>query len=344
MGQRSAAAGGCGLGDDSRATPATLRYTRRIRAAIAKIAPDVIHSNGVKSHLIVNLAKPIQPVIWHIHDFVGSRPMMARLLRRRWNGATLVAVSEAVAQDVRAWLPGSAPSVVMNGIDVDRFSPGVGDGTKLDDLAAMAPFGSEPQGRRQAKEGTVRVGMVATYGRWKGQEIFLRAASELMREMPGVPVRFYIVGGPIYTTRGSQFTREELIGMARDLGIAKHVGLVPFQSDPVSVYRSLDIVVHTSTQPEPFGLTIAEAMACGRPVIVSAAGGASELFRDGVDGIGVRPGDVKGLADAIAKLVDSRERRAEMSEKARQTATSRFDRRRLGPALLAIYQTLVNPR
>src|SRR5439155_7727078 len=106
---------------------------------------------------------------------------------------------------------------------------------------------------------------------------------------------FYIVGGPIYATRGSQFSRDELVSMARELGLAEHVGLVPFQADAVPLYRALDIVVHASTQPEPFGLTIAEAMACGRAVLVSAGGGNAEMLEDGVQGIGIVPGGVDGM-------------------------------------------------
>src|SRR5439155_13548211 len=110
-----------------------------------------------------------------------------------------------------------------------------------------------------------------------------------------------------------------------------HVGLVPFQSDPVDVYRALHVVVHASTQPEPFGLTIAEAMACGRAVIVSANGGSSELFTDGVDAVGIPPGNVKQLADTIRGLVDIPEHRIGLGQWARRKALSRFDRRRIGP-------------
>ena len=53
--------------------------------------------------------------------------------------------------------------------------------------------------------------------------------------------------------------------------------------------RALDIVVHASTEPEPFGLTIAEGMASGRAVIVSAAGGAAEIVQDGVDALTCAP-------------------------------------------------------
>jgi glycosyltransferase involved in cell wall biosynthesis len=85
-------------------------------------------------------------------------------------------------------------------------------------------------------------------------------------------------------------------------------------------------------------------MACGRPVIVSAAGGASELFRDGVDALGFKPGDVMGLARMIRKLIDDPAQSAELSKNARKTAILRFNRRRIGPAILEIYRTLVRAK
>jgi glycosyltransferase involved in cell wall biosynthesis len=99
----------------------------------------------------------------------------------------------------------------------------------------------------------------------------------------------------------------------------------------------LDIAAHTSTQPEPFGLTIVEAMACGTPVIVSRAGGAAEIFTDGHDALGFQPGDASSLTSAIERLVESAELRQRLGKNARQTAEERFSRRRLGPQLLATY-------
>lgn len=127
--------------------------------------------------------------------------------------------------------------------------------------------------------------------------------------------------------------------MSRELGVAERVGLVPFQADLVPVYRALDIVVHASTQPEPFGLTIAEALACGRSVIVSKGGGNVEILEEGVNGIGIAPGDEHGMAGAIRELVEVPARRAGLGDAARTFALSRLDRRRKGPELLSIYRS-----
>src|ERR1700740_3382779 len=103
---------------------------------------------------------------------------------------------------------------------------------------------------------------------------------------PSLPIRAYIVGGAVYQTDGSQYTIEDLRRFAAKLNIEGSVGFTGFVDDPAAATRALDIVVHASTRPEPFGLVIAEAMACGRAVIASDTGGASELLQLGVNALG----------------------------------------------------------
>src|SRR5262249_41692517 len=154
---------------------------------------------------------------------------------------TAIAISEAVNRDVQTVLPGVPIEVVRNAVDLERFCPGRVDGAALDVLAGLP----------SAPAGSVRVGLVATYARWKGQGVFLRAAPRLRKEGGG-PLRFYVVGGPIYHT-GAQFTPTELHALADALGLQGDVGFLPFRPEPTEVYRALDVVVHASTQPEPFG-------------------------------------------------------------------------------------------
>lgn len=184
-------------------------------------------------------------------------------------------------------------------------------------------------------ESVIRVGLVATYANWKGHAVFLNALARLPLELR---VRGYIVGGPIYTTAGSQWTQVELERMADRLGLIGRVEFVPFQPDPVDVYRMLDVVVHASTRPEPFGLTIAEAMSCGRAMVVSAAGGAVELFTDGVDAIGHPPGNVDALAAAIHRLVTDTALRTRLGLAARETALRAFDEGRFTRELVEVFR------
>jgi glycosyltransferase involved in cell wall biosynthesis len=301
---------------------------RRLRTLLRQLRPDLVHSNGIKSHVLSTLAAPRGvPVLWHVRDYLGQRPVVRWLLRAVPRPARAVANSRSVADDARRVLRGVSVEAVLNAIDTDRFTPGPGDGPALDRLAGLSP----------APTGVVRVGLVATYARWKGQDVFLRSAA-----LVGPAARFYVVGSPIYRTAGSQYTEAELRELANQLGVADRVGFVPYQDDTAVVYRSLDVVVHASTRPEPFGLTIAEAMSCGQPTVVAAAGGAAELFTDGIDALGHEPGDAASLADAITRLTADAPLRARIGEAARRTAVERFGMERYGREIASVYRGMTN--
>ena len=293
-------------------SPHAMKFLQQFRTMLRELRPTLVHSNGAKSHLLLALGGGKVPVVWHVHDFYSERPLMAKLLRNvRKSVSHIVAISDAVKRDVEATLPGVAVTTVRNCVDIQHFSPR--------EREATLPF---------------RVGLVATYANWKGHRVFLNALARLPSFVHG-----WIVGGPIYATAGSQVTQDELQSHANALGIADRVTFLPFQPDPVSEYRMLDVVVHASTRPEPFGLTIAEAMSCGRAVVVAAAGGALELFTDGVDAIGYTPGDAEDLASAIGRILDEEPLRKQLETNARLTAIRQFAPERFGHELRAVYET-----
>ena len=115
---------------------------------------------------------------------------------------------------------------------------------------------------------------------------------------------------------------------------------VPFQNEPAAVYQAMDIVVHASTEREPFGRTIVEGMACGCAVVVANDGGAAELFTDGVDALGYKMGDAQALAARLDELVGDPALRARLGREARASAVERFSAERLGGAFASIYRRL----
>lgn len=308
------------------ASVAVVAYASRLSRTLRALAPDVVHTNGFKMHILGLWARPGKtPLVWHVHDYVSTRPVMARLLRRHASRcAAVVANSRSVATDVRA-VCGDGLKVypIHNAVDLVCFSPA---GPKVD-LDALAGLSS-------AEPGTVRVGLVATMGRWKGHETFLKALSLLPRSLA---IRGYIVGGAVYQTDGSQYAQEELYRLAIGLGLSDSVGFTGLIADPAAAMRALDVVVHASTQPEPFGLVILEAMACGRAVIASEAGGAAEIITPGADALGHPPGDAAVLAERIAQLVTNIALRTKLGVAARATAECRFDRMRLASEFALVY-------
>ena len=240
-----------------RASAEGLRFLRALRAEVASFRPSLLHSNGVKSHLVSTLVKPARvPLVWHIHDFLGERPLVSGLLKPCALRADLaIANSGSVAEDTRALFSRLPVRVVYNAVDAERFAP-EGTSAPLDALAGLLAV----------LEKCLRVGLVATYARWKGQDVFLQAAARARAARPDVPLRFYVVGGPIYEMLAFQFSGQELRDMVVQSGLDGHVGLVPFHERPEEIFRALDVVVHASTRPEPFGRTIVEGMASAKPV------------------------------------------------------------------------------
>jgi glycosyltransferase involved in cell wall biosynthesis len=308
---------------------AAMVYLRRLRRALHALKPDLIHTNGFKMHILGLWAKPRRtPAVWHIHDYVSRRRFMSRQLRLHagWCAAAL-ANSRSVAEDLRrACRHRLRVFPVYNGVDLDRFSP-QGDRLDLDALAGLPP----------ATAGTVRVGLMATLARWKGHRTFLEALSLLPESLP---VRGYVIGGPIYQTAGSQHTLGELRELADQLGLSGRVGFTGFVAAAPAALRALDAVVHASTEPEPFGMVIAEAMACARAVVVSRAGGAAEIVSDGVNALTHAPGDARDLAARIERLAGDARLRSELGQSGRRTVRDCFDRRRLSAELLPVYRAV----
>lgn len=335
--------GDAGVGDRDRGPSGAIRlvgravasgataaaYVAKLRGAIARARPDIVHSNSLKMHILGAWTRPADAaLIWHLHDYIGSRPLASRLLNHtRARCSTVVANSESVAADAMQVLNGRCEMrTIRNTVDLDRFNP---EGPTLD-LDALA-------GLPAAEPGTVRVGLVATFALWKGHLTFLEALAKLD---PAVKVRGYIVGGPLYQTEGSQHAMADLQAAAGRLGLASRVAFTGLVADSAAAMRALDVVVHASTAPEPFGLSIAEAMSTGRAVVVSHAGGARELVTPNVDALVHQPGDADGLAKAIERLATDGVFRRRVAWAARMSAIERFDPLTMRDQLANLYRSL----
>ena len=306
-------------------------HVAKVNRTIREFQPTIVHTNGVKSHVVAALAAPPRiPLVWHVRDFLSQRKLGSKLLRSlAWRPRLVIANSRAVGNDLATTFPRAKVEVVLNAIDLEGFSP---EGSKVD-LDALA-------GVPRAPDGALRVGLVATYARWKGHDVLIEACRIVRERSVGRDFRIYIVGSGVYQTSGSQFTEAELRAKAKELGVEADVAFVPFQKNPAEVFRALDVVIHASSRPEPFGRTIVEAMACGRAVIGVAEGGAAEIIAADQNALAVPPRDPGALADAILRLAKSPDLRAKLGRAGREDALARFSRDRLAADMLRAYQAI----
>lgn len=314
----------------ARAALASAPFARAFRRAVREFRPTLVHTNGMKAHVLGALAVPDVPRVVHLRDFVAERSLTRRLLGLLGRNALVVTNSKAVEDDVLR-VRALRTRVVYNAVDLEEFSPGPRDRGRLAALSGLPG----------PAEDAVVIGLVATYAWWKGHRTFLDAATRVRAALPDRACRFYVVGGPVYRTQGSEVSEAELREAVERAGLAHDVGLVPFQSDVAPVYRGLDVMVHASERPEPFGRTIVEAMASGCAVIAARAGGAAELFDEGKNALGFRPGDASDLARAMLDLVRDGGLRGRLAVEGRLHAERRFGRDRLAREIYSAYASLV---
>jgi glycosyltransferase involved in cell wall biosynthesis len=130
-----------------------------------------------------------------------------------------------------------------------------------------------------------------------------------------------VVGAPLF---GEGDYERRLHGLAEQLRVTDRVSFLGTRSDVPALMGLVDVVVHTSIEPEPFGRVIVEGMLAGKPVVATRDGGAAEIVEDMVTGRLVGPGDAHELADTLRELLGSPASRVRMGRAGRERAVSLF--------------------
>lgn len=176
--------------------------------------------------------------------------------------------------------------IIHSSVDCARFHPErAGRSEEL-----KARFGFDPA--------RPLVGIVGRLQRWKGIHIFVEALEMVGRQNPGC--QSVIVGGSHGLEPDYVDSLEKQVAPGHPGGQTRMVGS---QDNVHEWMQAMDVIVHTSDQ-EPFGIVVIEAMSLGKPVIATVPGGPAEIIEDGVTGLLVRYGDREGLAAAIIRFLN----------------------------------------
>jgi glycosyltransferase involved in cell wall biosynthesis len=189
---------------------------------------------------------------------------------------------------------------IPNGIAIDRFN-NVKEGTLR---------------RQLGIEDNMRiVGTVANVRGSKGYEYYLHAARIVLDRFPNT---LFVAAGDIDPALGSS-----LQDLHRRLNLGYGFRFLGFREDVPGILKDLDVFVLSSTS-EGLPLVTLEAMASGKPIVVTRCGGPQEVVENGVNGFVVNPGDSNALAFAIGELLEKPERAQSFGRQARIKAESEF--------------------
>jgi glycosyltransferase involved in cell wall biosynthesis len=295
--------------------PSAVAAVLRAARVIAPIARnyDLIYANSQKAFIVACASSAFarRHVLWHLHDILDPRVFS------RTNIEVDVFLANHVATHVIANSQATADALVSRGASRDRveviyngFDPSIADDVSADDIAAV---------RRSLGVGdTPLLGLFGRLAPWKGQDVAVRALA-LLSDYP--TLHLVIVGEALFGEDAYANTVRQRLAAAN---LEQRVHFLGFRNDVPVLMRAMDIVLHTSTAPEPFGRVIVEGMLANRPVIATAGGGASEIVRAGVTAWQVPPNNPAALAAAIADVLSNPVRARTVASAGRKSALERF--------------------
>lgn len=253
---------------------ANLPYVIRLARLCRQIGVEVMHVNNYAAEPLWAARLIRIPIVYHLHGYlaVGLEGSTKRNFQRV---AAFVSVSQGVTE-----------AAIRAGIDRARICG-------IPNFVERLPDAVPPP-----MPATLAIGIFGRVIPWKGQKEFLLAA---LRVLPLFrDLRVFIVGS---TSDGDPGYLQECREIAASSPFSSRIEFTGLVTDVATYYRRCTIVVHTSIEPEPFGMVLIEAMAEARPIIGSTYGAASEIIEDGVEGYIVDPHDPDVLTARITELL-----------------------------------------
>ena len=290
----------------------------RLSRILKQLQPDIVHAHdphgvamaGLALSMSTQLAKPPLVAARRV-DFHLRRSSLSRWKYRQVD--CFLCASEAIRQMlIGDGVPAARAVTVHEGIDLERV-----------EAAPPANLHAELWLPHHAPI----VGNVAALVPHKGQRHLIEAARLVLPQVPDA--RFVIAGeGEL---------RPALERQIKDHHLEKHVLLAGFRPDVLSVHKAFDIFVMSSVT-EGLGTSLLDAMAAGKPVVATTAGGIPEVVVDGETVFLVPPRDHDAMAGAIVKLLKDDALRQRMGDAGRARVRTIFSAERMVQDTLRVYQ------
>jgi glycosyltransferase involved in cell wall biosynthesis len=299
-----------------------------------EIHPALIHAHNmhyfsdVHATLLEQQARArAVPLVLTVHN-VWDDILFLRLTRDiAWTH--IIAVSHYVKMElIGVGVDDQRITTVHHGVDVNTFHPNVSPDRILD--------------RYPQLKGKPVILHPARMGMAKGCDVTIKAMT-LVRER--VPEAMLVLTGTKNTIDWGLSQERDiayLLDLIKLLGLKDNVVVDVFPlCDMPELYSAADVVVYPSSLPEPFGLTMLEALASGKPIIVSRIGGMPEIIQDAIDGYVIPPRDFEALGARIVSLLENERLRRRLGTTGRETVRVHYPKEMMAERNLEIYSRVL---
>ena len=298
----------------------------RYAGVLRRERADLLHLNNsiTRTHdwmLAARLAGI--PCIVHERGINDRFPFPTRLLAPRL--AAILCISRAAHDNLVAhgFGPGNLHTI-PNGLDPAEVAPAR---PAADVRAALGLAPERPV-----------IGVVGNIRQWKGQEILIRALPAIRARVPDVAC--VLVG---MATAGDAAYMARIQQLIADGALESHVFFTGYTTNVADYLALMDVAVHTSITPEPFGRVLLEAMAMHKPVVGSRDGAVPEIVVDGETGYTFEPGNPEPLAARILDLLEHRDRARAFGEAGYRRLVDEFHVDRNVERTMVVYQAVRPP-
>jgi glycosyltransferase involved in cell wall biosynthesis len=299
-----------------------LKYLNAVPALkkiINEFAPDAVHAHYATSYGLIGALAGFHPYIisaWgsDLMDFPENSFLKSQLIKYIFKKTDKILVTSKVLSTHAEKFSSKKIDIIPFGVDTNKFKP----------MEVQSVF----------KNDCIVIGTVKSMEQIYGIDILIRAFAQLNRKFPTLNLRLLLVGS------GSR--ENEYKELVSNLNIKKQTffaGRIQ-HNDLVSYYNMMDIFVNISRN-ESFGVSVLEASACEKPVVVTSVGGLPEVAEDMVTGLLVPPSDTEAVVRAMEKLVNDKNLRLTLGVNGRKKVMQEYEFSKCLAKQIEIYNDVI---
>jgi len=297
--------------------------------------PDVIHAHNmhyfspIHTRALERLAKEKRaPLVLTAHNVWDD--ILFLELTQKINWSHIIAVSHFIKKEIIGiGMDDTKITVVHHGVDQDRFCAGVETKNILEKYPQLKG--------KQVIFHPARIGLA------KGCDTSIKAVNIVKKMNPNAAL--VLAGSKNIIDWGETQQKDiaYMVNLIKHFGMEDKVVIDTYSLDEVKeLYEVCDICLYPSTSSEPFGLTMLEAMAMAKPMIVTNAGGMPEIIKDGINGFIVPVRDFEALAAKICQLLEDTKLAKRFGYTGRQMVESQYTKEKVAQETLAIYKKVLD--